>query len=116
LHADLLEVLLVGLGVVVQVLAETAADRRDQVVRLLQARDDLGQALAALGVVDALGLAPVHQVGEIALVAALRSLGIGGGAVHVRRALVDVGGIGGDALLVIADLLLAFCVVARRTA
>ncbi|MNH13295.1 hypothetical protein D3C79_728630 [compost metagenome] len=115
-HANLLEVLLVGLGVVVEVFRNAAIDGSQQLVRLLQARDDLGQALAPFGVVDAVGLAAFDQAGELTLVAALRSLGIGRGAVQVGGALVDVGGVRGNALLVVADLLLALGVVTGRTA
>lgn len=45
-YADLLQVFLVGLGVVVDVLAGTAVGGDQQSVGLLQAADDLGQALA----------------------------------------------------------------------
>ena len=111
LHADLLQVFFIGLGVVAQVFAGFTVNRDDQVVGLFEARDDFYQALAALGVVDGLGLAVGDQFGKRVLVALLRSLGVRSAAIDVGGAFVDVGGVGRDALVVIGDLLLALGVV-----
>ncbi|MDT4844626.1 hypothetical protein FQZ97_785920 [compost metagenome] len=114
LHADLLEVLLVGLGVGVDVLTRAAVHRRHQRVGFLQAADDLGEALLPFGFGHLAGLVRRLQPGEFALVAILRRLCVGDAAVHVADAVVDVGPIGGDARVVVADLLLPLGVVADR--
>ena len=116
LYANLLQVFLVGLGVVVQVFGGFAVDRNDQVIGFLQARDDFRQALAAFGVVDGLGFAISHQLGECALVALLGRPGVRGAAVDVRGAFVHVSRIRGNALVVIGDLLLTLGVVTRCAA